>query len=1002
MKKSRFINWKEASVMTLVLFLGMSAFSQGVFVKRNPLPEFLKGQVPWADAVIDSMSLDEKIGQLFMVAAYSNKGSEHQAELEKLIKEQHIGGLIFFKGNPTAQAKMCNELQAMSKTPMMIAMDAEWGMAMRLDSTVKYPKQMTLGAIRNDTLIYAMGNALADEMHRMGVQINFAPVVDVNNNPNNPIIGYRSFGENKYKVASKSAAYMKGMQDRHLFTTAKHFPGHGDTDADSHKELPVIMHGKERLDTLELFPFRHLMARQLSGVMVAHLYIPALDSTPNLASTLSPLVVKDLLRKEMGFEGLAFTDALNMKGVSKYFSPGEVDLKALLAGNDVLLFPEDVPLAVQKIKEAIAEGIISREEITRICYRILKAKSWMGLNEYHPIDTKNLTADLNNYHSTRLRELLYENSLTVLKNDENIIPYQLTDEKKSAVLTFGGSGNDFVTALTKYGEFKEYFLPSNPSKAQMKSMLKKIKDIDRLVISVRGLNNNPKTDFGLSDNAVTLIDSLNGSYETTVVYFGNPYGLRKMTKAISLEGLIVTYEDNKTTARKAADLLYGYAKGNGQLPVSIGGIFKEGEGLSVNLNRPYEVLPEEVGINSYWLNDIDSIVQEGLDERAYPGCVVMMAKEGKIFYSKAFGYHTYDEEKPVQIDDIYDIASITKIVASVSSIMKLQGEGLLDVDKTLGDYLPEISDTSLYKDMVIRDILTHQAGLIPWIPFYLRTVKKGEPSPRYYSATKRDSFQVEVAKDMYLVQSQKDSLMTRILETKLRDKRDYKYSDLGYYFMREIIERLTKQPLNEYAAKSFYQPMGLESIGYLPMQRFPLDRIVPTEYDMYFRKQEIHGYVHDPGAAMLGGVGGHAGVFSDGRDLLSMMQMFLDYGKFDNKKYLDSSIVKRFSTCQFCNGSTKENRRGIGFDKPNRHNGPGPTCDCVSFESFGHSGFTGTLAWADPVEDITYIFLSNRIYPSAKNKKLIKMNIRTHIMEVVYSALEKSKGELVVEPELKM
>jgi len=475
-----------------------------------------------------------------------------------------------------------------------------------------------------------------------------------------------------------------------------------------------------------------------------------------------------------------------------------------------------------------------------------------------------------------------------------------------------------------------------------------------------------------------------------------------MPNAGKHEGLVVTYEDNNTTAIKAAELLYGYAKGNGRLPVSVGDIFAEGDGLDVNLNRPYQVIPEEVGIHDEWLNEIDSIVQHGLDKKAYPGCVVMVAKKGKIFYNKAFGYHTYDEEMPVKTSDIYDLASITKIVSSMASVMKMQQEGLLDVEKTLGDYLPIISDTSEYKDMVIKDILTHQAGLVPWIPFYLKTLAAGGPNPEYYDDKQQGDFQVRVAENLYLHTHQRDTLLTRILATKLREKKEYKYSDLGYYLMKEIIEDISGKKLEDYVSDSFYDPMGLTTLGYHPRNKFELDRIVPTEYDMKFRKQKIHGDVHDPGAAMQGGVGGHAGVFSNGRDLLSMMQMYLDYGAFDESQYIDTNIIEWFTDCQFCTGERDENRRAIGFDKPNRHNGPGPTCDCVSYLSFGHSGFTGTLAWADPEHDITYVFLSNRIYPSMDNKKLIKMNIRTKIMEVIYSAIERRDGQLQTETELKM
>ncbi|MGI9543828.1 MAG: glycoside hydrolase family 3 protein, partial [Cyclobacteriaceae bacterium] len=371
-------NWKVG--LTLILIFAIAFSSSLVSPPTKKLPPFLNQGQEWVDSVFNTMSPDERIAQLFMVAAYSNRDSKHEAAITRLIEEYKIGGLVFFQGGPLRQAAMTNRYQAKSKVPLLIAMDAEWGLGMRLDSTINFPYQMTLGAIADNDLIYDMGVEIAREFKRLGAHISFSPVVDVNNNPKNPVINYRAFGENREQVTAKGVAYMKGLQDQGVMAVAKHFPGHGDTDTDSHNDLPVIPHQRTRLDSVELHPFVNLVENGVGGVMVAHMSIPSLDATENLPSTLSKPIVEDLLKKELGYSGLIFTDALNMKGVTKHFPPGEVDVKALIAGNDVLVFTQDVPLALKKIKEAIKKGTLSQKDIDRRCKKVLAAKFWAGLS----------------------------------------------------------------------------------------------------------------------------------------------------------------------------------------------------------------------------------------------------------------------------------------------------------------------------------------------------------------------------------------------------------------------------------------------------------------------------------------------------------------------------------------------------------------------------------------------------------------------------------------------
>ncbi|MEM9051505.1 MAG: glycoside hydrolase family 3 N-terminal domain-containing protein [Bacteroidota bacterium] len=962
-------------------------------------PIFDKGPTPWADSLLKELSLEEKIGQLFMVAAYSNRDAIHEKDLKELVEKYNIGGLIFFQGGPERQVKMYNRLQGASEIPLLIGIDGEWGLGMRLDSTLSYPRQMTLGAIQDESLIYEMGKEIARQCRRVGVHVNFAPVVDVNNNPNNPVINNRSFGEDKQNVLKQSLAYMDGMQENGVLANAKHFPGHGDTDTDSHYNLPVIKHNVNRLRSVELYPYGEMFNKGLGSVMVAHLSIPALDSTPNRASTLSPKVVTGLLQEEMGFEGLIFTDALNMKGVSKFYEPGEVDLLAAKAGNDVLLFAEDVPKALAKIKAAIEDGSYTEAELDKSVLKILKAKEWAGIHRNALVEEGDVAKELNTSESKFLKQKLSEAAITLVQNKNGIVPLKELDKRSVSVITIGGKRNDFTEKLTKYVEFKQTKVVSSPSASQALAAKDFVKSSSTVIINVEGTLNSPSKNFGLSDNAIDLIESIAKDKEVILVFMGNPYALAKLKSPDLLKAILVGYQDDAYLSSAAAEAIMGGIPIMGKLPVSVGTYFKANQGIEIaDATRLKYSSPEEFGLSPDAFAKIDSIAQDGIDKRAYPGAQILVAKDGKVIYNKNFGYHTYDNTRPVQSSDVYDIASITKVVASTLSLMKLDDEGKFDLDAPLANYFSDIPAGSPYFNMQPRRMLAHVAGLKPWIPFYIETVDDGKPKSDIYASASSSIYPRQVAYDMYIKETVSDSLFNRILETPLRKNRDYKYSDLGYYFMKEIIARQGEEPVNLFADNNFYSPLGLQTMGYLPLERFNKEKIIPTEYDTYFRGQLVHGYVHDPGAAMQGGVGGHAGVFSNAEDLAVVMQMLINGGTYGGERYLSERVISEYTDCQFCKSEMDEERRGAGFDKPVIPEGPGPTCKCVSFESFGHSGFTGTIAWADPVEDIVYIFLSNRVYPSAENKKLARMDIRTNIQEAIYEVLaSKSDNEQLVE-----
>lgn len=978
--------------MKIAMRIFFFAFSMVFAFSAKAQPVFDTTETPWTDSLLTTLTIDEKIGQLFMVAAYSNRNAQHEADLRELVERYKIGGLIFFQGGPVREIKMYNRLQASAKIPLLIGIDGEWGLGMRLDSTLSFPRQMTLGAIQNDSLIYSMGKEIARQCRRIGVHVNFAPVVDVNNNAANPVINNRSFGEDKENVRRKGLAYMHGMQDHGVLANAKHFPGHGDTDTDSHYNLPVIKHDINRLRSVELYPYAKMFDEGLGSIMIAHLSIPALDSTPNRASTLSPNVVTRLLKEEMGFGGLIFTDALNMKGVSKFFEPGEVDLLAAKAGNDVLLFAEDVPKALEKIRGAIADGSYSEEDLNRSVAKILKAKEWAGLHENAFVADTNVYGDLNTTEAAFIKQKLSEAAITLVRNQNGIVPLKQLGKRSIAVLTIGGNGEIFRNRLAKYTDFESVQTASSPTPVQALGARDEVFKSNTVIINVEGTSNSPSKNFGLSANAINLIETIAAERDAILIFMGNPYALASLRHPDRFKAIMVGYQDDDYLSRAAVDAVMGAIPVTGKLPVSVGTHFNVNEGVELaDVTRLHYSSPLEFGLSPDAFAQIDSIALDGIRKRAYPGAQVLVAKGGKVVFNRNYGFHTYDDQTPVRSTDMYDLASVTKVVASTLSLMRLDDIGKFDLDAPLGNYFPEISPDSPYHGMQPRRMLAHVAGLKAWIPFYVETMNEGAPKWDVYSKSESAIYSREVARQMYINKVVSDSLVYRIIDSDLRPNREYKYSDLGYYFMREIIDREGSMRIDSFAAAAFYKPLGLQTMGYNPLERFPKERIVPTEYDTYFRGQLVHGYVHDPGAAMQGGVGGHAGVFSNAEDLAVVMQMLINGGTYGGERFLSEAVIEEYTRCQFCDSEMDKERRGAGFDKPVIPDGPGPTCKCVSFDSFGHSGFTGTIAWADPVEDIVYVFLSNRVYPSAENKRLAKMNIRTNIQEEIYRVLGQGK-----------
>lgn len=956
-----------------------------VFLKAqtlNPLQtKDSLSQIKWVDTLLNNMTIDEKIGQLFMVQAYSNKSENHANFIENLIEKHHIGGLIFMQGTPTKQARLTNKYQSISKIPLLIGFDGEWGLNMRLKNAYRFPWNMTLGAIRNNKLIEDLGVQVGKHCKRLGIHINFAPVVDINTNSKNPIIGNRSFGQGRKNVTEKATAFINGIQRQQVLATAKHFPGHGDTSTDSHKTLPVLDFNIKRLDSIELYPYKKLFKTNLASVMVAHLSVKALENNEQLPTSLSYKVVTELLQHKLNYKGLILTDALNMKGAANFAKPGEVDLAALLAGNDLLLIPEDVTAAITKIKEALKDSVISENRIDVSVRKILMAKYWAGLKEFKLVDLDNLVQDLNSISNELLHRKLVENSITLLKNESLVFPIQNLDTKKIAYVKLGDAkNNNFIEML------KNYTAIDVVSAQNLDELLIKLKPYNLVIIGYHKSNLNPWKDFKFKDKELVWLQEIARKNTTILDVFASPYSLLQLKTFENIEGLILSYQNSEISQQISAQMIFGALETKGKLPISIKNVFSEGHGLmSTSLKRLAYSIPEEVGLSSNKLAKIDSIATIVLKKKMAPGLQVLVARKGKIVYKKEFGYHTNKKIIAVSKNDLYDVASLTKILASLPLIMELEERGVIGLDDTLGNLMPKFKESN--KDtLTVKELLSHTARLKAWIPFYLNTLDSitKKPSKEFYRKQKIEGFDVKIADNLFIKSNYASTMLDSIVAAEQRIRSGYKYSDLPFYIFKDYIENYYKKNLNELTQEHFYKSLGANNTTYLPLTKFSKKNIVPTEKDTYYRNQLIHGYVHDMGAAMQGGIGGHAGLFSNSNDIAKIMQLFLQKGYYGGKRYFQPKTFDKFNQRYF---ESNKVRRGIGFDKPQILEKEKATCGCVSEKSFGHSGFTGTYAWADPETEIVYVFLSNRIYPTVNNKGLIRDNIRTQIQQFIQDAI---------------
>jgi len=965
----------------ILVFLAL-ALAQLINAQVDPLlAKNTKAQEIWVDSIMKSMSVDEKIGQLFMMQAYSNKDKKHEQYIINMIKKYHVGNIIFMQGTPQKQVVLNNKYQSQAKVPLLVGFDGEWGLDMRLKNTYRFPWNMTLGAIENNALLEETGKRIGEHCKRVGIHMNFAPVVDINTNPDNPIIGNRSFGESKENVTEKAIAFTKGMQSVGVLANAKHFPGHGDTATDSHHTLPTINFDENRIDSIELYPFKKIFKAGVSSVMTAHLSIPSLEPNSQLPTSLSKNVVTNLLQNDLGFKGLIITDGLNMKGAANYATPAQIDLAAILAGNDLLLIPQDIPGSIKLLKEAFIKGTLTEERLNFSVKKILKAKFLAGLNNYKPITTNNLKEDLNSTYDEVLHRKLIKNSITILKNEKDILPIKNLENKKVAYVSLGNSrGKSFVNMLKNYTKVDVI------SEKHLSVLKQKLEKYNLVILGFHKSNKHPWKGYKFTNKELVWLQEIARTNNVILDVFASPYSLLDVKSFTNIKGIVVSYQNSKLSQELSAQALFGAFNVKGKLPVSIKDDFKVNDGISTKKTRVLEyTIPEEAGVSSEKLSKINKRIDTILKKRMTPGGQILVARDGKVILNKSFGYHTNSKKRKVKKSDIYDLASLTKILASLPMIMKAEEDKKISLFSSLGDVLPRFRKSN--KDtLLLKEILSHYGRLPSWIPFYLKTKdeKTKENSFKFYRKKRTPKYNIKVAKNLYLTKDYRDSIFKFIVDVEQRKRVGYKYSDLGYYIFKEILERKYKKPLNKLVNEEFYQSLGADRMTYLPLRKFKKSEIVPTEKDTYYRNQLVHGYVHDMGAAMLGGVGGHAGLFANANDVAKIMQMYLQGGTYGGKKYFKPKTIEKFNTRYYAD---KEVRRGLGFDKPQIKPKEKATCGCVSDESFGHSGFTGTYTWADPESGILYVFLSNRVYPTMKNRGLVKSNMRTKIQQDIQDAI---------------
>lgn len=959
----------------------------------------------WVDAQMKSMSVEQKVGQLIMPIVYPSTQANKMRQAEQLVRNCHIGGILFQKGSLSDQYTMTRRLQSAAPTPLLIALDGEWGLYMRLKDAPRFPRNMGLGQQKDNQLLYDYGREVARECKLMGIHINFAPVLDVNNNSKNPVIGTRSFGDNPHQVAEKGIAYAQGLEDGGVMAVAKHFPGHGNTTEDSHKTLPTVFASRQELDKTELYPFREFFRARLSGVMTAHLNVPALESRQNTPSSLSYAICTDLLQKGMGFGGLIFTDGLAMEG-AKVAGSQPISVRAILAGNDILLGPVDPNKAFTEVLGAVRSGTISSELLDSKCRKILSFKYALIIRPGLPQEESatRVVNQVNNREAKQMASKLWDASIYIQKNKKQLLP--LRQESRVACVNLEAAATNTFTQAAGFSTKDCYAYVKGNSTARMRELLASLKRYDAVVVTVR--QSQP-------DWAGEFLRQLTEQNATAIVFFSTPYAENRIrTAADKAQAIVMAYENTSEAALAAAGRIRGTTN-NTVTPTQGSSAVEEGEAdptadmMASPIAPPsvssFEEGPQPPPPSITAMPKVDRIAQEALSRGAFPGCRVLAIHCNKIVYNKSFG--TLDGSargEKVSSSTIYDLASVTKVLATTPAVMLLIQEGKLKLTDQLGFLLPRFAHTDL-SNITVQQLLLHEAGLRPSVSFYdalidqsslngrltgarqnpgwvqLDTNSWGNPfftfRPELVSRTQNANYPLRFSTDLYLSEEVKNILLNTIASTPRCGVGNYKYSDLGFILLQQIVEKISGKSLDSFVEERIYQPIGANTLGYQPLNKFSASRIAPTQNDKFLRKSIIRGTVDDEAAACLGGVSGNAGLFGTAEDVARVLELFIQEGSYNGKQIIDRKVFRQFITTH-----GKGNRRSLGFDK-----GRASMADSASASTYGHTGFTGTCVWVDPDNELIFVFLSNRTYPNRLNKKLMTEGIRPKLHQAIYEAL---------------
>jgi beta-glucosidase-like glycosyl hydrolase/CubicO group peptidase (beta-lactamase class C family) len=966
---------------TILLLLAVCLFITGAQESRFINKKQFEAQEKWVDSVYTNMTLQERFGQLLTIEAYSNKGLADDNRLKQKIMKHNVGGVLFVEGNPTHQVELTNQLQRMSKVPLLVAMNSERDFGKKLDSAHTYPYNLLLGAVQDDKIIENIGKQIGEHSKRLGVHINFTPVATVLTKENRALVGNRSYGEDINQVANKVTAFTKGLQSSGAIAAAKYFPSFGN-EITTEDEFPSSTLSIEQLDSLQLASYKKLIKANVGAVMTGYVQVPNISSVSGVSATLSHNIVTKKLKNELGFRGLTISAPLNHPKLLKDKEASEVALAAFIAGNDLLLLPGDVSAVIAKFEEAFEAGIIKETHLSRAVKNILRTKHKLGLSMVEDVSETAVVEAIHNPKDDLLHYKAIKHAVTALKVDNTILPIRDLAKEKIAYIAMGDAdGSIYLNTLRKYAAVDQI------QEENLADLIEKLLGYSTVIVGLHTSDENPTAAYNFTNKEIVWLQELARTNKVILNVFASPYSLEKVKTFTNIENILVSYQNSPIAQEVSAQIIFGAIKAQGKLPVAIGAEFPIGTGLvTKTIPRLGYDVPETVGINSTKLNKIDSLADLVVSQKMSPGVQILIARKGKVIYNKNFGYHTYDKKKKVGDHDLYDVASMTKILATLPLVMQLEENKKLQLNSKLEDLLPKYKGTNKDKLKVI-EILSHYARLKPWIPFYVNTLDSAtqKPAKEWYSNKKSKKYNIKVADNLYMNAEYKDSITQRIIDSDLLKRKRYKYSDLPFYILKEYIEKTYKGNLNSLTQQYFYKSLGAHRTTYNPLEKFSKKVIVPSEKDDYYRNQVLQGYVHDMGAAMQGGIGGHAGLFSTANDVAKMMQMYMQGGTYGGVQYFNAATINKFNKCYYCK---KDNRRGVGFDKPQLGD-VGPTCGCVSMKSFGHSGFTGTYTWADPDEEIVYVFLSNRTFPTMSNRKLIKTDIRTKIQKLIYDAIEK-------------